>query len=87
MKRRAMKKWIPKETCYCYGHKKTGKCKWLKFNKKVDYQQSGYCEYLKAGDWYKDGTMLLWDECKECGISSETNYWMKRSIKRKWQIK
>lgn len=31
----------------------------------------GYCEYLKAGDLNEDGTMLLWDQVKECGIKRE----------------
>lgn len=61
MKKRAMKKWIPKDTCCCYG------CKWLSFNPNKPYQMNGYCKYLKTGDWFEDGTMLLWDMCKECG--------------------
>lgn len=85
MKRRAMKKWIPEGTCYCYGHRRTGKCKWLRLNKKVDYQESGYCMYLKLGDWFKNGTMLLWDECKECGVKNEISHWEKEPRKRKWQ--
>ena len=64
-----MKKWIPKGI-YCHGdwNKKNPPCKWLTFNKNKDEQLSGYCKYLKTGDWYEDGTMLLFDECKECGI-------------------
>ena len=45
------------------------KCKWLTFNKTKNYQENGYCKYLGCGDWDKRGTMLLWDECKECGVS------------------
>lgn len=70
MKKRAMKKWIPKDTLYCYFINKHGRvetCKWHRTNKKVDEQESGYCKYLKVGDWHKNGTMLLWDECKACG--------------------
>lgn len=29
--------------------------------------QGAYCTFLKTGDWLPDGTMLLWDQVKECG--------------------
>jgi hypothetical protein len=32
-------------------------------------QASGYCAHLKAGDWEDDGTLLLWDMVKECGVN------------------
>lgn len=34
-------------------------------------QQSGWCDYLKTGDMIDDetGTMLLWDQVKECGVN------------------
>ena len=72
MKKRTMKKWIPKNTCYCYDSKKI--CKWLSINKNKEYQLNGYCKYLKLGDWEENGTELIWDQCKECGVSSEPNY-------------
>jgi len=28
----------------------------------------GHCGYLGKGDWEKDGTTLLWDQVKECGV-------------------
>lgn len=86
MKKRAMKKWIPKDTCYCYEVKddKYRVCKWLTFNKKKSYQEKGYCSYLGTGDWHEDGTMLLWDMCKECGVAIE-DYIYKAPKKRKWQ--
>lgn len=34
-------------------------------------QESGYCSYLKKGDWMTEaegGTFLLWDQVKECGV-------------------
>lgn len=31
-------------------------------------QANGYCSYLKLGDWMEDGTFLLWDQVKECGV-------------------
>lgn len=33
-------------------------------------QQNGYCAHLKAGDW-EDGTFLLWDLVKECGVNND----------------
>lgn len=76
MKKRAMKKWIPKDLCYCYG------CKWLSFNKTKHEQLSGYCKYLHSGDWMKDGTFLLWDMCKECGEHDNDNLYYLREAKR-----
>lgn len=32
-------------------------------------QEFGYCSFLTVGDWEPNGTMLLWDSCKECGIN------------------
>jgi hypothetical protein len=32
-------------------------------------QSSGYCHLINAGDW--DKTMLLWDQCKECGYNED----------------
>lgn len=32
------------------------------------YQLSGYCKYLKVGDWEHEGIGLLWDQVKQCGI-------------------
>jgi hypothetical protein len=34
-------------------------------------QQNGYCAHLKAGDWEDDGTFLLWDMVKECGVNDD----------------
>lgn len=76
MKKRTMKKWIPKNTCYCYKYNKYGKkyiCKWLIHNMKKEYQISGYCKYLKEGDWFLNGTNLLFDHCKECTVSDNFN--------------
>lgn len=79
MKKRSMKKWIPKNQCYCYniiekgkdGKLKTETCKWHRFSKKHDEQENGYCLYLNKGDWQENGTLLLWDRCKECRIKDE----------------
>ncbi|MBY3150841.1 hypothetical protein HFO56_00160 [Rhizobium laguerreae] len=29
----------------------------------------GYCAHLRTGDWEEDGTLLLHDMVKECGIN------------------
>jgi len=70
MKKRAMKKWIPRDTCYCYIYEKNRfkVCKWLMENSNKHYQEKGYCKYLGTGDWFENGTMLLWDMCKECEV-------------------
>lgn len=74
MKKRAMKKYIPKNTSYCYKRDKNGKVKSCKYWRKVsnkEEQDNGYCIYLKFGDWQGEGISLLWDSVKECGISEE----------------
>ena len=40
-------------------------------NKNTVVEGAGYCHYLKTGDWFDDGTLLLWDMCKECGINHD----------------
>lgn len=40
---------------------------WSKNKDKQD-QESGYCSYLRSGDWMEGGTFLLWDQVKECGV-------------------
>lgn len=32
-------------------------------------QAFGYCAKLGSGDWMDEGTMLLWDGVKECGLN------------------
>lgn len=34
-------------------------------------QMYGYCSYLRLGDWMEEGTMLLWDQVKQCGENIE----------------
>lgn len=78
-----LEKHIPKGS-YCYTIKeivtdpkygfilKTNVCPhWRKFNDEYPDQLSGYCTYLKLGDFMENGTMLLWDQVKECGINDE----------------
>ena len=45
-------------------------CPYLMWNPFRRYQMNGYCRYLNAGDWQIKGTMILWDQCKECGENS-----------------
>ena len=71
MKKRAMKKWIPKKTVYCYTRHKDKSitpCKWWSLRRNKPTQDNGFCLYLNSGDWEYSYTSLLWDMCKECGI-------------------
>jgi hypothetical protein len=36
-------------------------------------QEDGYCRLIKKGDWMPNphGTMLLWDQVKECGVNAD----------------
>ena len=43
MKKRAMKKWIPKRTQYCYNDKV--ECKWRKYIKTIKYHRDTKCSY------------------------------------------
>jgi hypothetical protein len=71
------KKYIPLGV-YCYTgvsvDSKTGIMKidtcpfWDKDITKED-QVSGYCHYLKEGDWMDNSWGMFWDQCKICGIN------------------
>ncbi|NHJ33124.1 MAG: hypothetical protein FK732_09685 [Asgard group archaeon] len=62
---------IPKG-CYCYtDHRGKGRCPYWDFDKTKPEQECGYCHYLEVGDWEEDGTLLLWDQVKECGINMD----------------
>jgi len=43
-------------------------CPYYKKIMKYNSQEDGYCRLMKMGDWQEDGTFLLWDGVKECGI-------------------
>lgn len=50
-------------------------CPFWRFNQEMatlygSDQLGGYCTYLKAGDWQDNGTMLLWDQIKECTVKT-----------------
>lgn len=61
------------EGSYCYS-RKNGNCVPCPFwdtMPNLPEQSSGFCHYLKEGDFTKDGTFLLWDQCKECGVNDD----------------
>ena len=40
----------------------------------AEYQEKydgAYCSYLHTGDWLPDGTMILWDQVKSCGVNDD----------------
>jgi hypothetical protein len=63
---------------YCYtrlssdSNHLTGKnikrCPYWSIREDKPYQENGYCAYMKVGDWEDNGTSLLWDQVKECGV-------------------
>lgn len=64
--------YIPKGP-YCYND--VGLCPFWDKNRNQPDQLSGYCHFLKLGDWMDDTdgswTMLLWDQVKECGVDDD----------------
>ena len=86
MKKRAMKKWIPKGL-YCYDFKR-GKCKWLHHLGTKEWNRNN-CEFANECNKEKcncktaimrcdylgiiddNEDTLLWDSCKECGEHEE----------------
>lgn len=61
-----LEKIIPKGL-YCYN--KDGVCPFWDRLDGIPKQENGYCHLLEKGDWESEGTMLLWDQCKECEIN------------------
>lgn len=62
-----LEKVIPKGT-RCYGYNGVLCPFWEKINNKPD-ELSGYCSYLKVGDWMDKGMGELWQQIKECDIN------------------
>jgi len=63
---------------YCYRiakiegrHIFTYTCPFLDHDPEQEDQSNGYCHLLKLGDWMENGTSLLWDSVKECGINDD----------------
>lgn len=42
---------------------------WDSFYPKMPDQSYGFCHLMKIGDFTKDGTHLLWDQVKCCGVN------------------
>lgn len=62
---------IPKGM-YCYSSE--GRCPHWRHLPEYHEQESGYCTYLKKGDADEDGTFILWDQVKECGLNYDDEY-------------
>jgi hypothetical protein len=69
MKKRTLKKWIPKDTIYCYHNFKRGDCKFYTANKNVteEQKQSPYMNYNNG--YCKLMNVEIFDMCKVCGLS------------------
>jgi len=68
---------IPKNTLYCYSRGEDGTYKQCPFWDKIlqfPKQANGFCHFLKQGDFSDDKFSLLWDSCKECGISDDIEF-------------
>lgn len=72
---------------YCYsrvpGSREITPCPYWSRDWSKPELESGYCEFLKKGDWMPredGGTFLLWDMCKECGINFEDNEGVPQTI-------
>lgn len=68
---------IPKGM-YCYTRGESIKngyvidpCPYWERKEDLPEQDCGYCNYLELGDASPNGTLLLWDMVKECGINDE----------------
>jgi len=59
------RQYITPKGIYCYDEK--GVCPY--WNLKTKY--NGYCALLGIEDDEINGTSILWDQCKECGINIE----------------
>lgn len=48
---------------------KVNPCPFLRMLPDKPAQLNGWCDYLKAGDFEENGTSLLFDSVKECGVN------------------
>ena len=69
--------------CYCYTNMRdSGRktednlpifsvdiCPYWDMDDDQPQQMNGYCWFLEKGDWEEDGTDLLFDQVKECGVN------------------
>ncbi|GBG14870.1 urease accessory protein UreF [Novimethylophilus kurashikiensis] len=51
--------------------RQTGLCPFWSLKSDAPGQCNGWCSYLKTGDMEEDGTTLLFDQCKECGVKDD----------------
>ena len=51
------------------GFPKFIRCPYWRINKEKG--NGAYCAYLEQGDYEDNGTLLLWDQVKECGVNDE----------------
>jgi hypothetical protein len=56
---------IPRNLSYCYDDRV---CPFWHRMGNLPEQRSGYCSYLRMGDW-QPGADLLWDQVKLCGVN------------------
>ena len=42
--------------------------------REIEGEVFGYCAHLKSGDWDEDGTSLLFDMVKCCGVNDDEPY-------------
>ena len=64
---------------YCYkilsskqdGSVEVQKCPYWSRQPGHDLHESGYCSYLKRGDWQEGPMTFLWDQVKECEINMD----------------
>jgi len=55
----------------CFPRFKVDVCPYWDIDEDQHEQSNGYCWYIEKGDWEEDGTFLLFDQCKECGIKND----------------
>jgi hypothetical protein len=73
---------IPNNSSYCYESITQSKteagvfpitnlCPYWRIASDKPETLSGYCLFLKEGDWEEDGTMALFDQLKNCDINND----------------
>ena len=76
---------IPVNSSYCYesitqseveptSFPITNLCPYWRLASDKPDQLNGYCLYLRKGDWEDDGTFVLFDQVKECGVNLSAEY-------------
>lgn len=52
-------------------HMRVARCPFWRLDTTRPRDERGHCDYLRRGDADEDGTSLLWDGVKECGVRTE----------------